>query len=76
MLANAQKFAGATGPQKMTLKPAMTGLFANLLSGFRNVSATNLEDPWFSLLPIFITETEMSVRRRLKTGWNGPKSWP
>jgi hypothetical protein len=52
----------------------MTGLFANLLSGFRNVPAADLEDPCFPLLPFFITETEMSSRRRLKTGWNGPKS--
>jgi hypothetical protein len=54
----------------------MTGLFATLLSGFRNVPAADLQDTCFPLLPFFITETEMSACRRLKTGRNGPKFWP
>jgi len=44
----------------------MAGLLQPQFSGFRNVPATDLPDPSFSLMPFFITETETLASKRLK----------
>jgi hypothetical protein len=46
----------------------MAGLLQPQLSGFRNVPATDLPGPSFSLMPFFITETETPASKRLKAG--------
>jgi len=50
----------------------MAGLLQPQFSGFRNVPATDLPDPSFSLMPFFITETETLASKRWKAV-NGPE---